>query len=378
MLKSGTPLAARLRASGRVAAAVLAAGLLASCAAAPTSTTKEHFSEAEYGVPASPRMVAHGRPVPKGGGRYLVGEPYRVAGKTYVPRDNPGYSAVGLASWYGSSFHGRKTANGEVYDMNDLTAAHPTLPLPSYARVTNLSNGRSVVVRVNDRGPFKSKRIIDVSSTVAAVLDFKRAGVARVKVDYVGPARMDGLDRKMLLASYRAPGRPVSGTMIASSAVPSGGLVLASAPLPRMKAFDSGGVGEPMALAPIPAALTLEDPLAPLILRTGFASSYLPTDHFSKAQEAAAGLAAAGSRAAAQPPGAVATVQIGAFADPSNAMRVGARFAKYGKVAFADQTAGARSVRVVRVVVVGSAAVKAVIEAAGAAGLSGAFVVVHR
>jgi rare lipoprotein A len=349
--------------------------LLASCAAAPTSRTKEHFSEAEYGVPASPRLVAHGRPVPKGGGRYLVGNPYRVAGKTYVPRDNPGYSAVGLASWYGSSFHGRKTANGEVYDMNDLTAAHPTLPLPSYARVTNLSNGRSVVVRVNDRGPFKSKRIIDVSSTVAAVLDFKRAGVARVKVDYVGPARMDGLDRNMLLASYRAPGRPASGTMIASNAAPSGGLVLASAPLPRMK--TSGGVGEPIAPVPIPAALTLEDPLAPLILRTGFASSYLPTDHFTKAQEAAAGLAAAGSRAAARSSGAATTVQIGAFADPSNAMRVGTRFSKYGKVAFADQMAGERSVRVVRVVVVGNAAVKAVIEAAGAAGLSGAFVLAH-
>ena len=120
--------------------------------------------------------------IPKGGGRYLVGEPYRVAGRTYVPRDYSHYSAKGLASWYGNAFHGRKTANGEVYDMADLTAAHPTLPLPSYVRVTNLANGRSIVVRVNDRGPYSRNRLIDVSATVAAMLDFKRKGTAQVKV----------------------------------------------------------------------------------------------------------------------------------------------------------------------------------------------------
>ena len=144
-------------------------------------------------------------PVPKGGGHKKIGEPYRVAGRIYVPRDYTKYSATGLASWYGGGFHGRHTANGEVYDVADLTAAHPTLPLPSYARVTNLANGRSVVVRINDRGPFKRGRLIDVSATVAEMLDFERAGTTRVKVDYVGPARMDGLDRKQLLASYRGP-----------------------------------------------------------------------------------------------------------------------------------------------------------------------------
>ena len=142
-----------------------------------SSTTQPYvqFSSAQYGVPASPRVVAFGQPVPRGGGRYIVGEPYRVAGRTYIPQDNARYSEVGLASWYGDNFHGRLTANGEVYDMEGLTAAHPTMPLPSYARVTNLSNGRSVVVRVNDRGPYARNRIIDVSSTVARVLDFKRA-----------------------------------------------------------------------------------------------------------------------------------------------------------------------------------------------------------
>src|SRR3712207_5054080 len=88
------------------------------------------------------------------GGHYHIGKPYTVAGKTYYPREDPNYQAVGEASWYGSAFHGRRTANGEVFNMHALTAAHPTLPLPSYVRVTNLANNCSIVVRVNDRGPF--------------------------------------------------------------------------------------------------------------------------------------------------------------------------------------------------------------------------------
>ena len=99
-----------------------------------------------------------------------------------------------MASWYGAAFHGRRTANGEVYDMASLSAAHPTMPLPSYARVTNLGNGYSVIVRVNDRGPYHAGRVMDVSSRVADVLDMKAMGTARVKVDYVGAAPMEGSD----------------------------------------------------------------------------------------------------------------------------------------------------------------------------------------
>ena len=105
-----------------------------------------------------------------------------------VPRDNVNYSAVGLASWYGADFHGRRTADGEIFDMNSLTAAHPTLPLPCRVRVTNLSNRRSLVVRVNDRGPFAASRLIDVSARTAKLLGFYDHGVARVKIDYVGRA----------------------------------------------------------------------------------------------------------------------------------------------------------------------------------------------
>jgi rare lipoprotein A len=115
-----------------------------------------------------------------------------------------------MASWYGAAFHGRRTANGEVYDMASLTAAHPTMPLPSYARVTNLGNGYSIIVRVNDRGPYHAGRVMDVSSRVADVLDMKAMGTARVKVDYVGPAPIEGSDDSQLLASLRTDGSPAN------------------------------------------------------------------------------------------------------------------------------------------------------------------------
>jgi rare lipoprotein A len=115
-----------------------------------------------------------------------------------------------MASWYGAAFHGRRTANGEVYDMASLSAAHPTMPLPSYARVTNLGNGYSVIVRVNDRGPYHGGRVMDVSSRVAEVLDMKAMGTARVKVEYVGPAPMEGSDDSQLLASLRTDGSPAN------------------------------------------------------------------------------------------------------------------------------------------------------------------------
>ncbi len=157
--------------------------------------------------------------------------------KWYYP-DDPSHSETGIASWYGSAFHGRLTANGEVYDVNGITAAHPTMPLPSYARVTNLSNGRSIVVRVNDRGPYHADRIIDLSSRVADMLAMKGQGTGRVKVQYVGPARMDGLDENTLLASYRIGGG--NDTMIAAAPTPrANGVVLASMreppPAPRLK-----------------------------------------------------------------------------------------------------------------------------------------------
>lgn len=190
--------------------------------------SKEYFAESIYGVKASPRVVASG-PVPKGGGRYMVGKPYVVKGKTFVPKENPKYDKVGVASWYGDAFHGRMTANGELYDKEHLSAAHPTLPLPSYARVTNLNTGSSVIVRINDRGPFHQGRIIDLSRKTADMLDMKHSGTGEVRVQYIGPARMDGHDMPYLMASYirkgeRGPvidpgGQIASGVMVASNDV---------------------------------------------------------------------------------------------------------------------------------------------------------------
>ncbi len=191
------------------------------------TTTK--FSSSTYGVKGSPRVTTS-KKVRKGGGRYQIGKPYKIKGKWYRPKDQPGYNKVGMASWYGPNFHGRLTANGEVYDQYSLSAAHPTLPLPSYARVTNLENGSTVTVRINDRGPFSNKRIIDLSAQASKLLGYQKKGLTKVRVKYLGKARMDGLDAKYLMASYKpgrgqrvnpsiptyAPGATRPGTLLAS------------------------------------------------------------------------------------------------------------------------------------------------------------------
>ena len=116
-----------------------------------------------------------------------IGAPYEINGVTYYPREDLYYDVTGYASWYGDDFHGQPTANGEIYDMNALTAAHTTLPMPSYVRVTNLANGRSLVVRINDRGPFLKERVIDLSRRTAQLLGFEDKGVERVRVQAVRP-----------------------------------------------------------------------------------------------------------------------------------------------------------------------------------------------
>jgi rare lipoprotein A len=184
----------------RRAAAVALCLVLANCASSGKFASRV---DPKYGVSTSPRVVEFGEPVPKGGGTYRVGKPYTVAGRVYVPEEDVNYHEEGLASWYGDDFHGRLTANGEVFDMGSLTAAHPTLPMPCYARVTNLSNGRSLIVRVNDRGPYHGNRLIDVSNKAAELLEFKGNGVARVRVEYVGRAPLEGSDDRQLEATLR-------------------------------------------------------------------------------------------------------------------------------------------------------------------------------
>lgn len=211
----------------RMGCVILAGLFAANCAGNQTAGRRSKeigaFPQAKYGA-ASPRVVAEGEEVPKGGGRQLVGKAYSVAGKRYTPFEKPvGYSQVGLASWYGEAFHGRRTANGEVYDRYSVSAAHPTMPLPAYARVTNLLNNRSIIVRVNDRGPFHGGRMMDLSQTTADALAFRHLGTARIKMEYLGQASLAGSDDKLLLATLRTDGSaaPIPGTsartMVASA-----------------------------------------------------------------------------------------------------------------------------------------------------------------
>ena len=131
--------------------------------------------------------------------------PYQIRGRWYRPAEQPDYQETGLASWYGDQFHGRPTATGEPFDMNALTAAHKTLPLPGLVEVTNLANGRRIVVRVNDRGPFVDGRIIDLSRGAADALDLRRAGVGEVRVRYLGRAPRAGGGTTLQYAEARAP-----------------------------------------------------------------------------------------------------------------------------------------------------------------------------
>ena len=159
--------------------AVLALLALAGCGgfrnAAPPQVTEDHTVR-----------------VPPNAGVYKVGDPYQIDNVWYYPHEQPDYDETGIASWYGPDFYGKYTANGELYDGNQLTAAHRTLPMPVNVRVTNLENGKSLIVRVNDRGPYARGRIIDLSRRAAELLDVIKNGTARVRVTYIGRADING------------------------------------------------------------------------------------------------------------------------------------------------------------------------------------------
>ena len=182
-----------MRSSNRLAALALVL-LLASCGVPPPSSHRP--------APARPRGPASDTPV-------KVGKPYQVAGIWYYPSDDGGYDEVGLASWYGAQFHGGQTANGERFDMDRVGAAHKTLPLPCYVEVTALDTGRTILVRINDRGPFVTNRIIDLSRRSAQLLGIERAGVSRVRVRRVFPSDADRLQLRW--------GRPASERPYAST-----------------------------------------------------------------------------------------------------------------------------------------------------------------
>lgn len=330
--RAGSPVEERRsRAQRRVPAGVKLAAVVAAALTAANCSSQKVASngrtiDPRYGVAASPRVVEEGDPVPKGGGRELVGKPYQIAGRTYVPRENVGgYSRVGLASWYGAAFHGRMTANGEVFDRHSIAAAHTTMPLPSYVRVTNLHNQRSMIVRVNDRGPYHANRILDVSERVAQALDFKRMGTARVRVDYVGRASTRGSDDEKLMATLRTDGAPApfpgaARTMfaglqaeppravapppppqgfawfgegraqpaerlpvvLAATEPPGSGRLAPAVPLPPERPFDLGTI--PNAATPVrSAALAPMPPSRPVMAGLYYAAPEAPKARFAKA-----------------------------------------------------------------------------------------------
>ena len=263
--------------------------LLANCASQPQharySSQQQReigaFASKKYGT-ASPRMYADtGAAMPKGGGRDHIGKTYRVAGRSYTPHDRAvGSAQVGLASWYGAAFHGRKTANGEIYDRRSYSAAHPTMPLPSYARVTNTRNGASIIVRVNDRGPYHGGRIMDVSERVADALAFKSAGTGRVKVEYLGRASVAGSDDTKLaqslsvstpaVASYIPTSYTVNrGTQVALAAEPvaSAAPVAAAAYSPRVQATEPAVEAEVETPAKAPVASAPQAKATPTLAR---------------------------------------------------------------------------------------------------------------
>jgi rare lipoprotein A len=209
--------------------ALVAAVALAGCASDKVKFSSKHSAKNSFGESlagfegkGSPYYRGKGR-IPRGGGKYHVGNPYQVAGKWFHPKEQPGYDRKGAASWYGEAFHRRRTSNGEYFDMNMLTAAHPTLPLPSYARVTNLETGKVIVVRINDRGPFVGTRIIDLSKRSAEVLGFKGRGKAHVRVQWIADAPLNDQGSHLAMMNKKAAKGASLRTLIATADGPARG-----------------------------------------------------------------------------------------------------------------------------------------------------------
>lgn len=240
------------------------------------------------------------------GGAYKVGNPYQIDGQWYTPKEDYTYSEVGVASWYGPEFHGKRTANGERYDMNALTAAHRTLPMPSLVRVTNMENGRSAILRVNDRGPFARSRVLDVSRRAADALGFIGQGTATVKVEILAEESL-ALKQRVLrgesaFAQASTPVAPLAAIGGASTRVSAEELP-PPAPAPA--------VAQPAAVQPA------AQPVPAAVLAGRVPPTATPAVYYAQAQ----------------------FVQVGAFSDAGNAERLRLRLADIGPVEVSPATA---------------------------------------
>ena len=276
----------RQRTGARVATLVLSAAMLSGCA---EMNLFGHYAKKATSEP--PPASAGAAPT------YKVGKPYQIKGVWYYPQEDYDYDETGIASWYGPDFHGKLTANGEVFDQNAVSAAHKTLPMPSVVRVTNLENGRALVVRVNDRGPFAHGRVIDMSRRAAQLLGFEGQGTAKVRVEVMA-------EESRVLAGKLAP---------------------------------SGGPGEPQVVAAPRGSVTAEslpppgssEPSRPVVT-----ASAKPD---TSAQRAAAAAEATERKLAAQEVTAMPVrktgifVQAGSFSRHDNALRLSARLSGVGR-----------------------------------------------
>ena len=242
--------------------------------------------------------------------RYKVGKPYQIGGTWYYPKEDYEYDETGIASWYGAKFHGRKTANGEIYDMNTLTAAHRTLPMPSYVRVTNMENGRSLVLKVNDRGPFARGRIIDISRRGSQLLGFQRQGTAKVRVQILA-------DKSRALA-FRMNNQVKLervGTPITVKRLPKAKVSAVSLPPPSGVEISANHGPVTVAVTPPTARANVAEPR----LATGLAAPASAGTITGKVSRTTVGTAKI-------------FVQAGAFGEYANANRVQARLASVGPV----------------------------------------------
>jgi rare lipoprotein A len=263
-----------------------------------------------------------------------VGEPYQVNGVWYTPAVDYGYDESGIASWYGADFHGRATANGETYDMNEVTAAHKTLPLPSLARVTNLENGRSLIVRVNDRGPFVAGRIIDLSRRSAQLLGLEGKGTGKVRVQIL-PEESRELAQRLIergaVANANARARP------GPEAVKDKTLMVAQLPKAEVSKEElAPPAGARLAPSPKPTASRVVVTDAPL-------SEAAPPARPAAKVAAQAGTLTQGAARATR-----IYVQAGAFGNFDNAHKTSARLAAVGPVAVSPVLVNGRDVFRVR------------------------------
>jgi len=294
-------------------------------------------------------------------GTYRVGKPYQVNGTWYYPREQVNYDEVGLASWYGPGFHGHLTADGEVYDQRSLTAAHATLPLPVNVRVTNLENGRSIVLRVNDRGPFHPGRIIDVSQRAAELLGFRAAGTTRVRVEYL--SRADGQPYTMIASSSKAPTTaPASARPSANAPLIAGMAPIPDPPAPVMSSQNTASADAAPALelrAPITSTQSARlEPEGSVLAQAHVAPGDLPSDA-DFASEGSVASTGSSADVASAPPAASANfsalapsgqlyVQVGAFSDSHNAMQLYNEVLGYGKASISPLVTGGQTIYRVR------------------------------